>query len=462
AFAVSMSLYLLGLVYLKTKKLKYQISNIKYLSRYSLFFILILTIGTPYTPSFTQILNSKYRTNSLISSTQSPISDLGGTDSGEIRKIVWRGSIDIWKRYPIFGSGVETFAYSYYLDRPVEHNLVSEWDFLYNKAHNEFLNFLATTGVVGLLSYLLIILGFLVSSIQYLISKKNRQSSYLILGFISGYIALAISNFFGFSTVAVSLLFFLYPAFFIVLTKKELPASKLANSPDIKQIIFIVITLLTTSYLLMSVFTKWLADYQFAKAKNYISEGYLSEGIELLNTAITLSPNEAVFYNQLSVASGKMAINLAQNSEPQEKLVSQFTEQALLASNITLSLNPVHNNFYKTRSRLFITLSQLNPEFLLEAKSIVKQAILLAPTDAELYYYLSNIELALGETDRGINSLEKSIELKANYGSARLALAEQYELLEKFEKAKEQYQYILEKINPEDRVIREKLEQLEK
>ncbi|MEN8253515.1 MAG: hypothetical protein ABFQ62_04025, partial [Patescibacteria group bacterium] len=43
AFAVSMSLYLLGLVYLKTKKLKYQISNIKYLSLYSLFFILILT-----------------------------------------------------------------------------------------------------------------------------------------------------------------------------------------------------------------------------------------------------------------------------------------------------------------------------------------------------------------------------------------------------------------------------------
>jgi len=59
------------------------------------------------------------------------------TSSGNIRKIVWTGAIDLWKKFPIFGTGVETFAYSYYWTRPVEHNLTSEWDFLYNKAHND-------------------------------------------------------------------------------------------------------------------------------------------------------------------------------------------------------------------------------------------------------------------------------------------------------------------------------------
>ncbi|MBU1000361.1 O-antigen ligase family protein, partial [Patescibacteria group bacterium] len=55
----------------------------------------------------------------------------GGTESGQIRLIVWRGALDIFKNYPIFGSGLETFAYSYYQYRPISHNLTSEWDFLY-------------------------------------------------------------------------------------------------------------------------------------------------------------------------------------------------------------------------------------------------------------------------------------------------------------------------------------------
>ncbi len=83
--------------------------------------------------------------------------EAGGTESGQIRLIVWRGALEVFKHNPWIGSGVETFAYSYYGFRPVEHNLVSEWDFLYNKAHNEFLNYLATTGAIGLVAYILMI-----------------------------------------------------------------------------------------------------------------------------------------------------------------------------------------------------------------------------------------------------------------------------------------------------------------
>ena len=72
------------------------------------------------------------------------------TDSAEIRRIVWSGAIEIARNYPLFGTGPETFAYAYYKYRPAEHNLTSEWDFLYNRAHNEFLNVAATSGFLGL------------------------------------------------------------------------------------------------------------------------------------------------------------------------------------------------------------------------------------------------------------------------------------------------------------------------
>jgi len=155
----------------------------------------------------------------------------GVTESGDIRKIVWEGAIKLWKRYPLLGTGPETFAYSYYETRPVAHNLTSEWNFVYNKAHNEYLNFLATTGTVGFSAYVLLIITslFQISNVKFLISNqapKNKMSKKLgqlysldgsgirliPIALLSGYISILVTNFFGFSTVAIGVLFFLFPA----------------------------------------------------------------------------------------------------------------------------------------------------------------------------------------------------------------------------------------------------------
>jgi len=149
----------------------------------------------------------------------------GGTESGQIRLIVWQGAIDIFKAYPLLGSGVETFAYAYYNFRPVSHNLVSEWDFLYNKAHNEYLNYLANTGIAGFLSYMSFIFVFIIWSIKRIMKyeagmseallRKKHNSSFIILNasLLAGYISYLVQNFFGFSVVIIALLFYLFPAF---------------------------------------------------------------------------------------------------------------------------------------------------------------------------------------------------------------------------------------------------------
>ncbi len=111
---------------------------------------------------------------------------------------------------------METFAYSYYQDRPVEHNMLSEWDFLYNKAHNEFLNILATTGTVGFLSYLGIIGFFAVHVLKGL--TLQRQGETLVNALFAAYVSILVTNFFGFSVVIIGLYFFLIPAFYEILS----------------------------------------------------------------------------------------------------------------------------------------------------------------------------------------------------------------------------------------------------
>ncbi|MEK7536388.1 MAG: O-antigen ligase family protein, partial [Patescibacteria group bacterium] len=146
-----------------------------------------------------------------------PALESGGTESSTIRKFVWLGALEVFRHYPILGTGPETFAFSYPMFKPVGHNLTSEWDFIYNKAHNEFLNILANVGLLGFLSYISIIIFSFLQITNY--SKCTNFKNYLgqlEIGLLSGYIAILVTNFFGFSIVPVSLLFFLLPAIALV------------------------------------------------------------------------------------------------------------------------------------------------------------------------------------------------------------------------------------------------------
>jgi len=88
---------------------------------------------------------------------------VGGSNSFDIRRVVWQGAVNLGLKNPLFGTGVETFGYSYFIIRPATHNLLSEWEFLYNKAHNEYLNFFANSGFIGLITYLILIISTLIS-----------------------------------------------------------------------------------------------------------------------------------------------------------------------------------------------------------------------------------------------------------------------------------------------------------
>jgi hypothetical protein len=60
----------------------------------------LLWFGSPYSPSLSQLLNSA-TTPTAVTSDQPAANRLeeGGTDSGEIRQIVWQGALDVWKRF---------------------------------------------------------------------------------------------------------------------------------------------------------------------------------------------------------------------------------------------------------------------------------------------------------------------------------------------------------------------------
>lgn len=390
--------------------------------------------------------------------------EYGGTESGTIRKIVWQGAIDIIKHYPVFGSGVETFAYSYYKFRPQAHNLTSEWDFLYNKAHNEYLNFAATCGIVGLLTYLIFIFAYIFWALQKIC--KTKESGLLLCGFLAAFFSILISNFFGFSVVVIGIFFFLIPAFSFVLissdgekyfTKKLFESnSHLSLLP--KTAIFIVLCILC--YLLFNLTKMWRADKFFNLGYQHLRANQYSYAFPYLKKAIELNPNEPTFIDEFVQA--EAVLSLAFSEQKDEQVSDELKNDALARSDKLVTQYPNNVNFAKTRTKVLYTLSEADPALKEQALSAILKAWQLAPNDAKIAYNVGLLYAKNGQTDKAIQTLLKAIELKPNYYEPHWALALFYEQLNEKEKAVDELNLILTKIRLDDQQAKEKLDELAK
>lgn len=427
-----------------------------------------LLFGTPFSKPIAQYLQKQQ--TSLPKQTQSAGTSLenGGTESGAIRLIVWKGALDIFKKNPLFGSGVETFAFSYYQNRPPEHNLTSEWDYLYNKAHNEYLNYLATTGIFGLGSYLFIIGFFLFLAGRFLFSSsynQKTQKQYLVtLGLISGYISILVSNFWGFSVVVINVYFFLIPALLLLLAEHIHPDRTLSYSlpkdgkgSKVFSIAFVVITILIGFYLLLNLLRFWIADSVYAYGSQLSKAGQYVLAQENLQNAVLIREDEPVFQDDLAYNTAVLAVLLSEQNQASESAILANT--ALALSNNIVKQHPNYLTFLKTQVRILSVLSQINPSYLQLATNTVARAQQLAPTDAKVSYTAGVLYGQTGDLEKGIQTLQKAITLKPDYTDAYFALALLYREkaindkgqvvnLEEQKKATDTLYYILKKIDP--------------
>ncbi len=418
----------------------------------------ILIFGTTYTPSLSAVfqkLSSTITTTTQKTVKQKTPADTpihGGTESSDIRKIVWQGALKVWQRYPIFGSGLATFAYSYYQDRPLAHNMVSEWDFLYNKAHNEFINFLATTGTVGFLGYCLLLAGIYWVGLSYLINWSDKKSAdkskkpLLATAVLAAITALSISNFFGFSTVVVTILMLLLPAIFVVATNQGKFIGEINHSPQINlvQVISLTLTSLIGLHLLLNVYQFWKADKLLTEGQSLISLREYQDGIAKLQTAVQLVPDQALFYDEL--ASSYADISKQFVHIDQATAAAEFAQLAMEASDKSLKLNLRHLNFYKSRAAIYSKLSVIDPGYLEQAVETLETAQKLSPTSPKLIYQLALIKIAQNKPEEAIEHLQEALRMKPDYVKALAKLAEVYFNEKQYQQAKKSYQQLLKRV----------------
>lgn len=433
---ISISLFLLFIYFFWQEKKKQLLPRAVLIVPIIFLVIATFCIGT----SFDQVdkfslptLLTKLQSQPAETSVKTPASapqatdqELGGTDSGKIRLLVWSGALQAWMHYPIFGTGVETFAYAYYLYMPPGQNMTSEFGYLYNKAHNEYLNFLTTTGIVGLGTYL-VMLSFAIWVMgKPLLQKKDTQKAarvtFLTAGILAGYLSILISNFFGFSVVIINIFLFLFPGF-VILLQEEDPKEEnreIIAASSIQWIASGIIALLAV-YFLYVLFVYWQADKAYALGMNLVNIGDYQSAYQPLHEAAE-ERDEPVFLDELSYDDAVLAAALVQQNKNNATTANQLAQEAITVSNNLTTNYPNVVTYWKTRVRIMYTLAALNPQYMADALIAIQKAATLAPTDAKVSYNLGLIEGQTGNVAGAITTLQNTIHLKSDYIDAYYAL----------------------------------------
>ncbi|OGK13008.1 hypothetical protein A3A93_04035 [Candidatus Roizmanbacteria bacterium RIFCSPLOWO2_01_FULL_38_12] len=369
---------------------------------------------------------------SLVGFFELPIEQSIVTDSFDIRKIVWKGAIDLGNKYPWFGSGTETFAYAYYFTRPAAHNLTSEWDFIYNKAHNEYLNYFATTGYNGLIIYILLIIGTAVLFFQsFRVNRKNWLEVIFVTCIYLSYITILITNFFGFSISILQLFFYLIPAIFLVFEKKEtgdyiFNFGKFAKLGLASRLPIIFIAIVGIS--LLTYFTRYyFADVHYAKAQTYLALDEYTQAAEELYKAVG-NRYEHVYEDKLSgvLANTAFVRSFGDDSDSTDQLID-FSKNHNLNS---LANSPYNIIYWRTQAKNYYFYYQASNDIDDLQKSIAasERVVEIAPTDAQSYYQLALYYWIISNEDKqrkeqfvvkATATINKALSLRPNYIEAQ-------------------------------------------
>ena len=282
------------------------------------------------------------------------------------RLAAWQFAWEGIKENPFLGWGWENFEQV--VNKNYQPNLGSEEFF--SKPHNIFLEYLISGGALLFLAFLLL----LVSYFRKLLIFKKEQPVFTA-AFCSLMIGYLIQNFFSFDTFSSYLMLSVVLA--VVSSKaSEEQGGALIDFPDTKKAsLFLAVALLISAALSYQVnFKSWRADYRAGGPyKDFLVKDFI-------------------------------------NSLPQEA-PAEKVDWALKKLAEAIDRHPHHYFFRFAYADAATAFSQLNEDYLAEAKKQIDAAIQLSPNRPKSYYVLSRILLAQKKEKEAIKAMERVLAL---------------------------------------------------
>ncbi len=388
------------------------------------------------------------------------------TDSVSARLLIWQYTLKLIGNNLLLGYGPDALQVVFPRVYPPQLVYYQGRNFFVDRAHNLFLDWTVTTGLAGLLAYLLVLAvftGVLVRALQRRFAPKERA---LLIAILAAVIGNAVNNLLSFDITSTAAITWLLMGAGVALATP--PGPKTNGSSDKKQTWrqrALSVLLLTGVGVAIWQFNArpLLADNAARAADRYALRGDWVHSIAAGEQAVDFWPFEAAhylslsqFYAQQAVSSPEMAqtflskaelaLQLARQLQPDDSLVWLQTAQFYAFS--TLQFNSNTHNLANSAFKRALTLSPNNAgiytawgQFYLknnapqQAALLLRRAVSLDASNGAAYLYLGAAEYSLGRFEVAAADYREAIRIMPESDRAYAQLANCYRRLNRFEQA---------------------------
>lgn len=369
------------------------------------------------------------------------------------RKTSWDIAKNSIAHDPIIGTGPATFYYSFSKYKSSDFDTSQLWNAQFNNASGIIFELLPTIGILGALSFIVIILISVSTGFLSLLKPKDKEVHPIILALIASLVVIClygllftISNSILLIIVLISIL---AAGAAVSFCAEEDRALKLSFRASPKYALALAAVFLSASAGIVILFTigtkMYIADTFVQKAQ---ANPNVNERIAELNRAIELFPYEDVYYLRLSGEYLSQANQTAGNGGDQAEIINNLN-QAINAGKIAAEMSPNKAENIKSLAMIYENASLYILGALDWAENYYNKLAELEPNNSLISVRLAYIKVARANS-------EQDEEAKKNYFNEALNKYDEA-IMKKSDSASAYYgkAMVFEKLNDNDQAISE-------
>ncbi|MFH1978884.1 MAG: tetratricopeptide repeat protein [Patescibacteria group bacterium] len=333
------------------------------------------------------------------------------------------------------GSGLNTFSYDWMKFKPVEINQTLFWGVGFQGGIGLIPSFIATSGILGFLCWLLFLVIFLAYGLKTVAYSGNDFTKGLLFSSFLGSAYLWVFSIIYTPGIFLLTLTFLSTGLFFALLIKhgKLKVGELSffnkSSMGFVSALIVVLLLIASVSFLYLLFQKYWAVYSYGKglvASNI--EGDIDKAQNYFTSAVRFD-KQPRYFRVLSEV-GLLRLNMLVNQQKdfsQEEASSQFQNiLAFMIQNAQFAVNENPQDYANWMS-LGEVYRNVIPFGVNGAKEAAldsySKALERAPKDPRPFYSSAQAELDAGENGLAVSFLNQSLGIKSNYTQALFLLA---------------------------------------
>ncbi len=349
------------------------------------------------------------------------------------RQSWWYSSISMWKDAPIFGHGLSTFADTYNRYRRTDYVLQEDYQDITvpHYAHMDYLNLLATQGIIGLLTYLVLILWVFLQVFRYIRNPRIKNEDKILIFTLATAISIYLLNMFvNFGVISTLTFFYLFLGALTGITSK----ASFHQSKRCIATISITILVFAAVATLYSI-TQYSADVFKSRAE----KSRFSAQEENYERAIWLVPYEFSYYADyadLLVQKAQVSDDIAYSQDNIKRALLLY----LKAESINDS-HPYLNNHIAIAYKELLKIAADNGDpanydkYHEAATANYQKAIAKGPNNPRYLYNFAQFEYTSGRYQKAIDLYLQILEIRAPYRNVYNRLQQSYQKLGNQEKA---------------------------